>query len=78
MLVFICFIVLAQAYLFEWLIPKYQMLSSQAAAVIPDFTKGYTYLLILAAVLIGFAAVILLMAKKKKYRTEAVDLSMVK
>ncbi|HEX8676247.1 MAG TPA: L-lactate permease, partial [Segetibacter sp.] len=78
MLVFICFIVLAQAYLFNWLIPDYEMLSTQTAASVPDFTKGYIYLVILAAVLVAFSTVIILMAKKNNHKTKEVDLSIVK
>ncbi len=69
MLIFICFIVLAQAYVFNWLIPDYQMLSPHTTASIPDFKKGYTYMLILAAVLIAFSAMIFLVAKRKNYKT---------
>ena len=78
MLVFICFIVLAQAYVFNWLIPDYQMLSTQTVTLVPDFTKGYIYLVILAAVLVAFSTVIILMAKKNNHRTKEVDLSIVK
>jgi lactate permease len=78
MLIFICFIVLAQAYVFSWIIPEYEMLSQQTTASIPDFAKGYTYLFILAAVVVAFVAVIMLMAKKNNYKTKAVDLSVVK
>ncbi len=78
MLAFICVIVLAQAYAFSWIIPEYQMLSPQATAAVPDFTKGYTYLIVLAAVLVAFSAIIMLMAKKNNYKTKAVDLSIVK
>lgn len=78
MLVFICFIVLAQAYIFNWLVPDYQMLSPQAATSVPDFTKGYTYLMILAAILIAFSTVIILLARKNNYKTKEGDLSIVK
>ncbi|HEX8278161.1 MAG TPA: lactate permease LctP family transporter [Segetibacter sp.] len=78
MLVFICFIVLAQAYLFNWLIPDYQMLSTQTATSVPDFTKGYIYLVILAVVLVAFSTIIILMAKKNNHKTKEVDLSIVK
>lgn len=78
MLAFICVIVLAQAYVFSWIIPEYQMLSPQATTTIPDFSKGYTYLLVLAVVLVAFAAIIMVMAKKNNYKTKAVDLSIVK
>lgn len=78
MLVFICFIVLAQAYVFNWIIPEYQMLSTQTVTSVPDFTKGYIYLLILAAVLVAFSTIIIVKAKKNNYKTKEVDLSIVK
>src|SRR5205085_9538942 len=78
MLIFICFIVLAQAYLIGGIVPHHQMLNPQAAASIPDYIKGYTYLVILAAVLITFSVVILVMANKHNYKTQEVDLSIVK
>ena len=78
MLVFICFIVLAQAYVFNWIIPNYQMLSTQTVTSVPDFIKGYIYLVILAAVLVAFSTVIILMAKKNNHKTKEVDLSIVK
>ncbi len=64
MLLFICFIVLAQAYMFSWIIPDYQMLSPSTSATAADFTKGYTYLGILITLLIAFVLVIR-SAKKK-------------
>src|SRR3954466_4926259 len=36
MLLFICFIVLAQAYVVKWIIPVYEMLGSKKAAALPD------------------------------------------
>lgn len=65
MLIFICFIVLAQAYLFSWIIPQYQMIVAGAAQVIPDFTTGYVYLMILATVLVAFVASIKVINRKK-------------
>jgi lactate permease len=65
MLVFICFIVFAQAYLFSWVIPEYDMLTAAAAASIPDLLKGYTYLFVLIAVLIALAALILILTRNK-------------
>jgi lactate permease len=64
MLLFICFIVLAQAYLFSWIIPHYQMLATTSVGAATDNSKGIYYLLVLAMVLIAFAAVIILMTKK--------------
>ncbi|MCW3111815.1 MAG: lactate permease [Segetibacter sp.] len=65
MLLFICFIVLAQAYVFQWLIPEYNMLVANAAAVTPDFSRGYTYLLLLAVVIAAIAVIIIMMTRKK-------------
>ena len=65
MLLFICIIVLGQAYWFSWVIPNYQMLVANAAVVSNDFTKGYIYLAVLVVLLIALAAAILLMTRKK-------------
>lgn len=65
MLIFICFIVLAQAYLFSWIIPQYQMLVANTTSVIPDFTKGYVYLLVLVGISFAFAATISILLRKK-------------
>lgn len=65
MLLFICFIVLAQAYLFSGIIPRYEMLTAKAASSVPDFTNGYTYLLVLAGVLAAFVAIIIAMVRNK-------------
>ncbi|MEJ7739290.1 MAG: lactate permease LctP family transporter [Chitinophagaceae bacterium] len=65
MLLFICCIVLAQAYLFSWVIPEYQMLTAKAASAAPDFSKGYAYLLILAGILVAFVILIIVMVRNK-------------
>lgn len=54
MLLFVCLIVIAQAYIFIWIIPKYELILANTATTIPDFTKGYVYILVLALILIGF------------------------
>lgn len=65
MLILICFIVLAQAYLFNWIIPQYQMMVANTTSVIPDFTKGYAYLLVLVGIIFAFAATISILLRKK-------------
>ncbi len=70
MLMLICFIVLAQAYVFKWLIPLYHMIDAKAATVINDPTRGYTYLLILLGVLIALASVVIIMGKKTVDKTQ--------
>jgi lactate permease len=78
MLLFICFIVLAQAYVFSWIVPEYQMLNPQADTSVPDFSKGYTYLLVLAVVSGSVCSNNRVNGKKDKDKTKAVDLSIVK
>ena len=65
MLIFICLIVLAQAYVFTWVIPQYQMLTVKTAAITPDFFRGYVFLIALAAVLALFVALIWILRGKK-------------
>ena len=58
MLIFICFLTLAQAYVLKWLIPAYDMLDIKQATALPDLSLGRTYLLILAFLLASLAVVI--------------------
>ena len=64
MLLFICIIVLAQAYLFSWAIPQYHMLITNAAKITTDLSKGYIYLFILMGILV--ALVIIVRTRKKQ------------
>jgi lactate permease len=64
MLIFICFIVLGQAYLFNWIVPQYHMITASTAAAAANFSKGYTYLFGLLVVLILLAAIIFIMNRK--------------
>ncbi|SFD10006.1 L-lactate permease [Spirosoma endophyticum] len=73
MLIFICFIVLAQAYVVKWIIPVYEMLGSKKATALPDLTKGYTYLLILGVLLAVIATTIMATAKKKEPTPDLVN-----
>ena len=73
MLIFICFIVLAQAYVVKWIIPVYEMIGSKKAVALPDVTKGYTYLILLAVLLAGIASAVLITAKKKEPTPNLVD-----
>ena len=65
MLVFICFLVLGQAYLYSWIIPEYDMLAANAASGPPQLSKGYTYLFVLVAVILALAAFIFVTTRKK-------------
>ncbi|WP_018616760.1 L-lactate permease [Segetibacter koreensis] len=78
MLIFICFIVLAQAYIFQWLIPQYQSLVNNTTNSTPDFSKGYVYLLLLAGVIAVIAAIILMGKKNKISNSKKVEPSLAK
>ncbi len=58
MLIFICFLTLAQAYLLKWLIPIYDLQDVKKTTALPDLSVGHTYLLILAFLLASLAVVI--------------------
>jgi lactate permease len=64
MLLFICLIVLAQAYLFTWLIPQHHMLTASATKITPDFSKGLISLFILMGVVIAFSIIVLTREKQ--------------
>jgi lactate permease len=65
MLLFICFIVFGQAYLFNWIVPQYQMLVANTGAIVPDFMKGYAYLGVFSLVVGAFVALVFLLKRKE-------------
>ncbi|MEO5891889.1 MAG: lactate permease LctP family transporter [Ferruginibacter sp.] len=67
MLVLICFIVLAQAYIFKGMIPVYQMHETKAAATTTNSSTGYFCLLALLGVLIIFAMIVRGIGKNKHH-----------
>jgi lactate permease len=65
LLLFICSIVLVQAYLFQFLIPAYHMMDSKTIAPTSTIKEGVAYLVSLAGVLILLALVIMIMNRGK-------------
>jgi len=63
MLMLICLIVTAQAYLFAWMIPTYQLMNALTDTIIPELTKGYLYLGILIGLVTAFFVFLRLMKK---------------
>jgi len=55
MLVFICCLVLAQAYLFTGLPPAYQTVAENSGKVVASISSGYAYLSALVVLLLAFA-----------------------
>jgi len=78
MLTLICFIVLAQAYVFKWLIPVYHMIDTKAVTAITDPSKGYYYLLILLGVLIALTSTVMIMGKKTVNKINPETLNIIK
>ncbi|WP_080055277.1 L-lactate permease [Spirosoma aerolatum] len=64
MLGFICLITLGQAYVFQWVIPTYEKVAGTKATSVPDLSKGYTYLIGLAVLLVVLAISVLSTKKK--------------
>ncbi|AUD04593.1 L-lactate permease [Spirosoma pollinicola] len=64
MLVFISFLTLAQAYILKWMIPVYEMLDGKKAVALPDLSRGYMYLGMLAVILVAIGVSIVSMRKK--------------
>jgi lactate permease len=65
MLFVVCILTILQAYVITWIIPKYKMVETMAAAAVADVSKGYIYMMILAVVLVVFAGVIFFLNRKK-------------
>lgn len=65
MLMFICIIVLVQAYVFNWLIPAYTMLSAATGTAVQNLEMGYWYLLVFAVILVAIGLAIRLMNRTK-------------
>ena len=74
MLILICFIVLAQAYLFEWMIPKYQLLDSKAIAAVSNPATGYMYFFILLAILATLCLIVFILNKKNSNKAKVENL----
>jgi lactate permease len=70
MLIFICFIVTAQAYVFSWMIPEYHLISSKTASLHQELETGYWYILVLAIILIAVVFAIKLITSKNKAPNE--------
>ncbi|GAB3998765.1 lactate permease LctP family transporter [Spirosoma daeguense] len=73
LLAFICVITLAQAYVFKWMIPVYEMLSSAKTTAAADVSKGYMYLILLGILLALIASSVLIFGRKEKQTPDYVS-----
>ncbi len=78
MLLFICFLVLGQAYWYSWIIPTYQTMIANAAPAIQNFSKGYIYLSVLIFLILLLAFAIVMMSRKKITKTDKPALTVTK
>jgi len=65
MLLFICLIVVAQAYILQFLIPTYHVADASVIATTSTSTDGLAYLGALAAILLGLAIAVVTLNKNK-------------
>jgi lactate permease len=66
MLFVICILTVLQAYVIQWIVPKYQMAEAASAVVAGNVSQGFVYLAVLVLVLIAIALVVFLLNRKKK------------
>jgi lactate permease len=65
MLIFICCLVVLQAYVFTWVIPAYQMTAANSIVSVSNVTLGFFYLLVFASVLALFSLTVKTLTKNK-------------
>jgi len=65
LLFMICIITVLQAYVIQWVIPTYNLVDANLTQQTSDLSKGFLYLLILAAVVITFMLSVFLRNRKK-------------
>ena len=78
MLLFICFLVLGQAYWYSWVIPTYHTVAANATPVIQNFSKGYIYLCILALLILALVVTIKSLTRKKRNKKKGTALTAIK
>jgi lactate permease len=64
MLFVICILTVLQAYVIQWIVPKYQMADVASAVVVGNVSQGFIFLAVLALVLIAIAVVVFLLNRK--------------
>jgi lactate permease len=65
MLFLICIITLMQAYVMQWMIPKYKMIEGAVVQQVSDNSSGFLYLILLLAGLVIIASTVVLLNRKK-------------
>jgi lactate permease len=65
LLFLVCIITTLQAYVFTWIVPKYEMIDELAPAVKQDIGSGITYLIYLAAAIMLIISTVVFLNRKK-------------
>jgi lactate permease len=65
LLFLVCIITTLQAYVFTWIVPKYEMIDELAPAVKQDIGSGITYLIYLAAAIMLIIPTVVFLNRKK-------------
>ena len=71
MLTVICIVTMLQAYVIQWIVPKYKAVETVVTTETESLSKGFFYLLVLAILLALIAAAVFLLNRKKKVLMEA-------
>ncbi len=75
MLIFISIIVSMQAYVFNGLIPLYQMLGIKTTTATPNLSEGYAYLLSLLGVVALIALIVVITNRRKRNKVNEPELA---
>jgi lactate permease len=71
MLAVICIVTMLQAYVINWIVPRYKAVETVVKTETESSSKGFFYLLVLALVLALIAGTVFLLNRKKKVLLEA-------
>ena len=66
MLFVICIITVMQAYLIQWIVPKYKIAEIGASAAVSSQLQGFLYILVLAVILVLIVLTVFLLNRKRK------------
>jgi lactate permease len=65
MLLLVCVLTILQAYVITWIVPAYQMVKTQAPVELAEISRGFMYMIILAAVLVLIVLLVRFLHRKK-------------
>jgi lactate permease len=78
MLLLICVLTLIQAYVLKWIIPAYSMAGTGTTSSLHHTTSGYSYLIILIAVLFTIAMLVMKFSKTRTNNVKPLEMTALK